>query len=112
MFINEMRELREEKIKMVLDLCVLKVLVEFVYMCKMELKFLVDVKVVFVVVNMLLFFGVEFICVEFIMKKINIRNCVDIILFVEVILSEELLRNVFEFMEKNFVEISFYKGIV
>lgn len=112
MFMNEMREFRESKIKMVLELNVLKVLVEYVYICKMDFKFLVDVKDVLVVVNMLLFFGVEIVCVDFISKKISKSNCVDILIFVEVILSEELLRNVFEYMERNIMEISFYKGNV
>ena len=110
MFTNEMRESREEKIKMALDSHVLKVLVEFAYTCKMELKSLADVKAVLVAANMLLFSGAETVCVEFISKKINTRNCVDIITFAEVISSEELSRNAFEFMEKNFVEISSHKG--
>lgn len=110
MFTNEMRESREEKIKMALDSRVLKVLVEFAYTCKMELKSLADVKAVLVAANMLLFSGAESICVEFITKKINTRNCVDIVSFAEVISSEELSRNAFEFMEKNFVEISSHKG--
>ena len=110
MFTNEMRESREEKITMALDSRVLKVLVEFAYTCKMELKSLADVKAVLVAANMLLFSGAETICVEFITKKINTRNCVDIISFAEVISSEELSRNAFEFMEKNFVEISSHKG--
>lgn len=110
MFTNEMRESREEKIKMALDSHVLKVLVEFAYTCKMELKSLADVKAVLVAANMLLFSGAETICVEFITKKINTKNCVDILTFAEVISSEELSRNTFEFMEKNFVEISSHKG--
>ena len=110
MFTNEMRESREEKIKMALESNVLKVLVEFAYTGKMELKALADVKAVLVAANMLLFSGAETICVEFITKKMNTRNCVDIIAFAEVISSEELSRNAFEFMEKNFVDISSHKG--
>lgn len=112
MFTNEMRESREDKIKMALESPVLEVLIEFAYTCKMELKSLADVKAVLVAANMLLFSGAETICVDFISKKINTRNCVDIITFAEVVSSEELSRTAFEFMEKNFVEICSHKGTV
>lgn len=110
MFTSEMRESREDKIKMALESHVLKVLVEFAYTCKMDLKSLADVKAVLVAANMLLFSGAETICVDFICKKINTRNCVDIITFAEVISSEELSRKAFDYMEKNFVEICSHKG--
>lgn len=112
MFTNEMRESREEKIKMALESRVLKILIEFAYTCRMDLKSLADVKAVLVAANMLLFSGAETICVDFISKKINARNCVEIITFAEVISSEELSRKAFEFMEKNFVEICSQKGTV
>ena len=112
MFTNEMRESREDKIKMALESNVLKVLVEFAYTCKVELKSLADVKAVLVAANMLLFSGVESVCVDLISKKINKSNCVDILTFAEVISSEELSRNAFEFMEKNIMEISSHKGNV
>ncbi|KAL9956895.1 hypothetical protein ACROYT_G038449 [Oculina patagonica] len=112
MFTNEMRESREDKIKMALESPVLKVLIEFAYTCKMELKSLADVKAVLVAANMLLFSGAETICADFISKKINTRNCVDIITFAEVVSSEQLSRTAFEFMEKNFVEICSHKGFL
>lgn len=110
MFTNEMRESREEKIKMSLESHVLKVLVEFAYACKMELKSLSDVKAVLVAANMLLFAGAETICVDFISKRINTKNCVDIVTFAEMISSQELSRKALEFMENNFVELSCQKG--
>ena len=112
MFTNEMRESRESKIKMALESNVLKVLVEYAYTCKMDLKSLADVKDVLVAANMLLFSGVETVCVDFISKKINKSNCVDILTFAEAISSEELLRNAFEYMERNIMEISSHKGNV
>lgn len=112
MFTNEMRESRESKIKMALESNVLKVLVEYAYTCKMDLKSLADVKDVLVAANMLLFSGVETVCVDFISKKISKSNCVDILTFAEAISSEELLRNAFEYMERNIMEISSHKGFL
>lgn len=85
MFTNEMRESREEKVKMSLESRVLKGLVEFTYTCKMELKSLSDAKAILVAANMLLFSGAETICVDFITKRINAKNSVDIITFAEMI---------------------------
>lgn len=110
MFTNEMRESREEKVKMSLESRVLKGLVEFAYTCKMELKSLSDAKAILVAANMLLFSGAETICVDFITKRINAKNSVDIITFAEMISSEELSRKAFEFMENNFAELSCQKG--
>ena len=110
MFTNEMRESREEKVKMALESHVLKVLVEFAYTYKMEMKSLSDAKAVLVAANMLLFAGAETICVDFIGKKINTKNCVDIITFAEMISSQELSRKAFQFMENNFVDLCCQKG--
>lgn len=111
MFTNEMRESREEKVKMPLESHVLKVLVEFAYTCKMELKSLADVKAVLVAANMLLFTEAEAVCVDFLIKRINTKNCVEIMTFAEMISSEELSGKTFEYMENNFVELSCQKGI-
>ena len=110
MFTSEMRESREEKVKMALESHVLKVLIEFAYTCKMELRSLPQVKAILVAANMLLFTGAETICVDFISQKINAKNCVDIITFAEMISSQELSTKAFEFMENNFVELSCQKG--
>ena len=110
MFTNEMRESREEKVKMSLESRVLKALVEFAYTCKMELKSLSDAKAILVAANMLLFTGVETICIDFISKRINAKNSVDIITFAEMISCEELSRKAVEFMENNFAELSCQKG--
>ena len=111
MFTNEMRESKEEKIKISLESHVLKLLIEYAYTCKMDLKSLTQVKAVLVAANMLLFNGAEKICVDYIGRKINTKNCVEVITVAEMISSQELSRIAFEFMEKNFVELCCQKGM-
>ena len=111
MFTNEMRESKEEKVKIPLESHVLKLLIEYAYTCKMDLKSLTQVKAVLVAANMLLFNGAEKICVDYIGRKINTKNCVEVITVAEMISSQELSRIAFEFMEKNFVELSCQKGM-
>ena len=98
--------------KLVLESHILKMHGEFGCTCGMELKSILRVKASCVGCgkHMLLFTGAENLCIDFISKMINSRNCLDVIAFAETISSEGLMGRTVQFLEKNYVEIGFHRG--
>lgn len=112
MFTGEMLESTKDNIKLDIDSHSLEVLIDFVYTNKVELKSLESAKAVLFCANMLLMHGVESVCSDFIGENVTSNNCFCIAEFAEMISSQELKKNVIDFMQDNFAEVVKKEGIM
>lgn len=112
LFTNNMRESKQDKIKMDVDARILEELIKFAYTCKFDLKYkrMADVQAILIAANMLLLSDVENACVEYICKRINAKNCVEIIQLAEFVCSQTLMQNILGFMETNFADFTAHQG--
>ena len=111
MFANDMRESKEDKVKLDVDGKILSEVIRFAYTSQLTLsKTMKNIKAALIVANMLLLEDVEKICVESIIEGLNMSNCVEFIELAEYLSCEMLSQNVLQYLEKNFADVAAHEG--